>query len=73
MINEPSVDSMIRKLGTKEDPSAVTRCARWRPNVPARLRRGKKRRASAISAGRDKELLAACKDIDEGRVVIAKD
>ena len=24
-------------------------------------------------AGRDKELLAACKDIDEGRVVIAKD
>ena len=26
-----------------------------------------------LLSGRDKELLAACKDIDEGRVVIAKD
>ena len=57
MINEPSVDSMIRKLGTKEEPvSRYALCT-----------------VASKRARRDKELLAACKDIDEGRVVIAKD
>ena len=72
MINEPSVDEMIRKLGTEEDPisryalcTIASKRARQIIETEKNLGHG--------SAGRDKELLAACKDIASGKVVIAKD
>ena len=73
MINEPSVDSMIRKLGTKEEP--VSRYALCTVASKRARQIIEEERNAGIRdfAGRDKELLAACKDIDEGRVVIAKD
>jgi DNA-directed RNA polymerase omega subunit len=72
MINEPSVDEMIRKLGTEEDPiSRYALCTiaskRARQIIETEKNLGHE------SAGRDKELLAACKDIASGKVVIAKD
>lgn len=72
MINEPSVDQMIRKLGTEEEPvSRYALCTvvskRARQIIEIEKTRGIER------AGRDKEILSACKDIAEGRVVIAKD
>ena len=72
MINEPSVDEMIRKLGSEEDPiSRYALCTiaskRARQIIETEKNLGRD------SAGRDKEILAACKDIASGKVVIAKD
>lgn len=72
MINEPSVDEMIRKLGTEEDP--VSRYALCTiASKRARQIIETERNLGHDSAGRDKELLAACKDIASGKVIIAKD
>lgn len=72
MINEPSVDEMIRKLGTEEDP--VSRYALCTiASKRARQIIETERNLGRDSAGRDKELLAACKDIASGKVIIAKD
>ena len=72
MINEPSVDEMIRKLGSEEDPiSRYALCTI--ASKRARQILETERNLGHESAGRDKELLAACKDIANGKVVIAKD
>jgi DNA-directed RNA polymerase omega subunit len=72
MINEPSVDEMIRKLGSEEDPiSRYALCTI--ASKRARQIIETERNLGHGSAGRDKELLAACKDIANGKVVIAKD
>jgi DNA-directed RNA polymerase omega subunit len=72
MINEPSVDVMIRKLGTEEEPiSRYALCT-----IAAKRARQiieTDRNLGTSSAGKDKELLSACKDIAEGKVVVAKD
>ncbi len=73
MINEPSVDEMIRKLGTEEEPiSRYALCT-----IAAKRARQiieTERNAGVVdSTGKDKELLVACKDIADGKVVIAKD
>ena len=73
MINEPSVDLMIRKLGSEEEPisryalcTIAAKCARQIIETSKNL-------GVHDSTGKDKELLSACKDIAEGRVVVAKD
>ena len=73
MINEPSVDEMIRKLGSEEDPisryalcTIAAKCAR-------QIIETEKNLGVTDSAGKDKELLTACKDIADGKVIIAKD
>jgi DNA-directed RNA polymerase omega subunit len=73
MINEPSVDEMIRKLGTEEEPiSRYALCTvaakRARQIIEAQRNAG-----ITDSMGKDKELLSACKDIADGKVVISKD
>ena len=73
MINEPSVDVMIRKLGTEEEPiSRYALCTiaakRARQIIEAERNLGVQDRT-----GKDKELLSACKDIANGKVVVAKD
>ena len=72
MINEPSVDVMIRKLGTEEEPiSRYALCT-----IAAKRARQiieTERNLGISSAGKDKELLSACKDIADGKVIVAKD
>ena len=73
MINEPYVDVMIRKLGKEDEPiSRYALCT-----IAAKRARQiieTERNAGVVdSTGKDKELLTACKDIAEGKVVIAKD
>lgn len=72
MINEPAVDVLIRKLGTEEEPiSRYALCTvaskRARQIIEA------DRNLGVSSDGKDKELLTACKDIANGKVIIAKD
>ena len=73
MINEPSVDVMIRKLGTEEEPIsryALCTVAAKRARQILEIDRNSGVRDGA---NRPKELSKACVDIAEGRVVIAKE
>ena len=72
MINEPSVDEMIRKLGSEEDP--VSRYALCTiASKRARQILETEKNLGVPTDGKEKELLTACKDIADGKVVIAKD
>ena len=72
MINEPAVDVLIRKLGSEEDPiSRYALCT-----IAAKRARQileTERNNGVPSETKEKELLTACKDIADGKVVIAKD
>jgi len=73
MINEPSVDEMIRKLGTEEDPISRYALCTIAAKRARQIIETEKNAGVVDSMGKDKELLAACKDIAEGKVVVAKD
>lgn len=73
MINEPSVDVMIRKLGTEEDPISRYALCTIAAKRARQIIQTEKNAGATDSTGRDKELLTACKDIADGKVVIAKD
>ncbi|MBO7297934.1 MAG: DNA-directed RNA polymerase subunit omega [Clostridia bacterium] len=73
MINEPSVDVMIRKLGTEEEPISRYALCTVAAKRARQIIETEKNAGVTDSMGKDKELLAACKDIAEGKVVIAKD
>lgn len=73
MINEPAVDDMIRKLGTKEDPVSRYALCTVAAKRARQIIEEEKNAGIQDHQGRDKELLTACKDIEEGRVVISKD
>ena len=73
MINEPSVDVMIRKLGTEEDPISRYALCTIAAKRARQIIETERNAGVTDSMGKDKELLSACKDIAEGRVVIAKD
>ncbi|MBQ9118243.1 MAG: DNA-directed RNA polymerase subunit omega [Clostridia bacterium] len=72
MVNEPAVDVLIRKLGSEEEPiSRYALCT-----IAAKRARQileTQRNAGVPSETKEKELLTACKDIADGKVVIAKD
>ena len=73
MINEPSVDVMIRKLGTEEEPISRYALCTVAAKRARQIIETEKNLGVHDSTGKDKELLAACKDIADGKVVIAKD
>ena len=73
MINEPSVDEMIRKLGSEEEPISRYALCTVAAKRARQIIETEKNAGIVDSMGKDKELLAACKDIADGKVVIAKD
>ena len=73
MINEPSVDVMIRKLGTEEEPISRYALCTVAAKRARQIIESEKNAGVVDSKGKDKELLTACKDIAGGKVVIAKD
>ena len=73
MINEPSVDVMIRKLGTEEEPISRYAVCTVAANRARQIIETEKNAGIIDSMGKDNELLAACKDIADGKVVIVKD
>ena len=72
MVNEPAVDVLIRKLSTEEEPiSRYALCT-----VAAKRARQileVERNQGVTGSERAKELTSACKDIADGKVIIAKD
>ncbi len=73
MINERSVDVMIRKLGTEEDPISRYALCTISAKRARQIIETEKNLGVRSSAGKDKELLTACKDIADGKVIVAKD
>ena len=72
MVNEPAVDVLIRKLGSEEEPiSRYALCTIAAKRARQILETEKN--LGVPSETKEKELLTACKDIAEGKVVIAKD
>ena len=73
MINEPSVDVMIRKLGTEEDPISRYALCTIAAKRARQIIETERNLGIRTTVGKDKELLSACKDIADGKVVVAKD
>ena len=73
MINEPSVDVMIRKLGTEEDPISRYALCTIAAKRARQIIETEKNLGVRDAAGKDKELLTACKDIADGKVIVAKE
>ena len=73
MINEPSVDEMIRKLGTEEDPISRYALCTIASKRARQIIETERNLGIHDSTGKDKELLTACKDIADGKVVVAKE
>ena len=70
MINEPSVDVMIRKLGTEEDPISRYALCTIAAKRARQIIETERNLGVHDSTGKDKELLTACKDIADGKVVV---
>lgn len=73
MINEPSVDSLVRKLGTPEEPvSRYELCV-----VVAKRTRQIIEQMQATGTlelpGKQKEIVLACQEIMNGKVTSTKD
>ena len=73
MINEPSVDEMIRKLGSEEDPISRYALCTVAAKRARQIIETERNLGVTDSTGKDTELLTACKDIADGKVVIAKE
>ena len=73
MITEPSVDVMIRKLGTEEDPISRYALCTIAAKRARQIIETERNLGVHDSTGKDKELLTACKDIADGKVVVAKE
>ena len=73
MINEPSVDALIRKLGTEEEPVSryelcVVASKRTRQIIEQMQATG-----TLELPGKQKEIVFACKEIISGKVKSARD
>ncbi len=73
MINEPSVDALVRKLGTEEEPISryelcVVAAKRTRQIIEQMQSTG-----TLELPGKQKEIVLACKEIMSGKVKCSKD
>ncbi|MDE5896376.1 MAG: DNA-directed RNA polymerase subunit omega [Clostridia bacterium] len=73
MINEPSVDALVRKLGTEEEPvSRYELCVivskRTRQIITQMQATG-----TQELPGKQKEIVLACQEVMNGKVTSAKD
>lgn len=73
MINEPSVDEMIRKLGKEDEPISRYALCTIAAKRARQIIESERNAGIVDSTGKDKELLTACKDIADGKVIIAKE
>ncbi len=73
MINEPAVDVLIRKLGTEEEPISRYALCTVAAKRARQIIEAEKNLGANDGNGKNKELLSACNDIADGKVIIAKD
>ena len=73
MVNEPSVDELVRKLGTQEEPISryelcVVAAKRTRQIIEQMQSTG-----TTELPGKQKEIVLACREIMNGKVKCARD
>ena len=73
MINEPSVDALVRKLGTEEEPASryelcIVVAKRTRQIIEQMQSTG-----ATELPGKQKEIVVACQEIMNGKVKSVKD
>ncbi len=73
MVNEPSVDALVRKLGTEEEPISryelcVVAAKRTRQIIEQMQSTG-----TTELPGKQKEIVLACKEIMNGKVTSSRD
>lgn len=74
MINDPNVDTMIRKLGTQEDPiSSYVLCVVAAKRARQITEQEHNKGNIALPENGVKEIVLACKEIAEGKVGYTKD
>ena len=73
MVNEPSVDEVIRKLGSEEDPLSRYALCAVASKRARQILETEKNLGLRDGSAKPKELSKACVDIAEGRVIVAKD
>ncbi len=73
MINEPSVDALIRKLGTNENPaSRYELCVAVSKRTRQIIEQMQSTGVTELP-GKQKEIVLACQEIMNGKVTIAHD
>ena len=73
MINEPSVDALVRKLGTEEEPvSRYELCVVVAKRTRQIIEQMQSTGATELP-GKQKEIVAACREILGGKVTSVKD
>ncbi len=73
MINEPSVDALVRKLGTEEEPASryelcIVVAKRTRQIIEQMQSTG-----ATELPGKQKEIVVACQEVMNGKVKSVKD
>ncbi len=73
MINEPSVDALVRKLGTEEDPiSRYELCVLIAKRTRQIIEQMQSTGATELP-GKQKEIVAACNEVMSGKIRIVRD
>ena len=73
MINEPSVDSLVRKLGTEEEPvSRYELCVLIAKRTRQIIEQMQSTGATELP-GKQKEIVLACQEVMNGKVKMSKD
>ena len=73
MINEPSVDALVRKLGTEEEPvSRYELCVAESKRTRQIIEQMQSTGVTELP-GKQKEIVLACREIMNGKVTIARD
>ena len=73
MVNEPSVDELIRKIGSEEDPLSRYALCAVASKRARQILETEKNLGLRDGSAKPKALSKACVDIAEGRVIVAKD
>ena len=73
MVNEPSVDALVRKLGTEDKPvSRYELCVVASKRTRQIIEQMQSTGATELP-GKQKEIVLACREIMSGKVTCAKD
>ena len=73
MINEPSVDALVRKLGSESEPiSRYELCVLIAKRTRQIIEQMQSTGATELP-GKQKEIVLACQEVMNGKVKIAKD
>ncbi len=73
MINEPSVDALVRKLGTDDEPvSRYELCVLIAKRTRQIIEQMQSTGATELP-GKQKEIVLACQEVVNGKVKIARD